>query len=212
MIRATVFSASPLMRVAEDARDRIPPSQSDVDPGQRDAWVAVVFATAAVEAFLNDLTEHVDVAAKSTHDPDLALLAKVLTDLERRRANAELKLDFLQLVITREAPKPGQPLQQEFAGLVKLRDQIIHAKPDKSLAWTLDGEDIAEEHNLRRQLQAWRLVGPERAVFTEEAATRATARWACRVARERVASIKPLLATGVYSKYFDPVFQGFVSE
>jgi len=96
---------------------------------------ALVIAAAAVEAFLNELAHHVEVirasasSAREAISPQLATCSSVLQDLEDSRASVKSKYLMASLVLSGRSFEKGQDPFQDFAKLIDLRNEIMHAKP-----------------------------------------------------------------------------------
>jgi hypothetical protein len=124
-LRATFYSSLTLFDLACKAY-----RQSKADPSQ--AIVALVFAAITIEAFLNDMVEVASSPLWEEQRPkEVEAFASVLSDLEQQRAQIGLKIQMAHYIFEgRQIDKGGLPYQS-FDLLVKLRNALIHYKPEK---------------------------------------------------------------------------------
>jgi hypothetical protein len=98
-----------------------------------DSLVAIVFSAAAVEAFTNDLTDHVtvwDTAAKDwlpgATTPALIAAVQAMVEVNEGREREKLMKKY-RAALGVLAGEPNSHEVQEFHRLVHLRDGIVHA-------------------------------------------------------------------------------------
>lgn len=101
-----------------------------------DSVVAVVMAAAAAEAFLNELAYHTDTIRVNTADwaptavtSQLAACASVLRELEDAKASVTAKYLIASLVLSGKSFERARAPYQDFATLMDLRNEVMHAKP-----------------------------------------------------------------------------------
>lgn len=183
-MRADLFNAGALHRVALAAYERGVRSGGSSPVGDQDFLVALVFSALAAEAFINE------VAGLATdpffHDsrvsPSIAALAAALAEVESQRGATELKIQIAFIVLTGQAlPRDQAPLQ-DLHLLFSLRNALVHLKLDTRTGNT--EEELAA--NLPKLLEKLRPKGaavPQPGVglasWTTLTATPALARWAC---------------------------------
>jgi hypothetical protein len=100
-----------------------------------DSLVAIVFAVAAVEAFTNDLTDHVTVWETAAKDwapdattPNLIAAVQAMLEISKGREREKLMKKY-RAAIRVLAGKPSHDghAVQELHRLINLRDAILHA-------------------------------------------------------------------------------------
>jgi hypothetical protein len=169
---ATFFNSGKLILIAREAYRRIPATVHEHDPDKHDAVVAILFSAAAIEAFIADIS--VLFLRIPTKHAKLQTLAKVLVTAEDSKATVRLKFQMAKAILGGETYDQSVAPWQDFHLLFKLRDAIVHAKP----------EDVTDKPNrLVAGLAAMQLCKPPSATVAEswlgQVSTRAVARWAC---------------------------------
>ena len=193
--------AASLYRVASLAYERTKLSGGDRDAGQLDALIAVVFAAASLEAFINQAA---DLAARLTrhghhHGDDAALrrYALLATEIENARGSTQLKYRVLAIALTGKQLDTGCRPFQDLVLLFRLRDQLVHLKNEIASPVPGAESEIDAPPKVIQQLRS-RNVTAEDVPTTSELpwidriCTRAMARWACNTASEVVGSIVEL--------------------
>jgi len=129
------FNSFELLRVAlrarrRAARDHARRGKLAITP---DSLVAIVFSVAAVEAFTNDLTDHVTVWHTRAKDwapaattPTLIAAVQAMLEVNEGREREKL-LKKYRAALSALAGKPNGHAVQELHRLVHLRDAIVHA-------------------------------------------------------------------------------------
>ena len=102
-----------------------------------DSLVAAVFAAAAVEAFTNDLADHVEVWRTAAGDwafnattPELIRAAQAMIALDAARARDQLagKVRAAGRALAGDPKKPDGRDLQDLHRLITVRDAIMHAR------------------------------------------------------------------------------------
>jgi hypothetical protein len=132
------FNSADLLRITRAASRRAAEYYFDAHPDSStltpDALVAIAFAAAAVEAFTNDLTDHVQIwsTAKwpgATLPPLIAAVQAVIA-VEAGREPQQLTGKYRAAVraLSGKSKSPDGRIVQEVQRLLALRDAIMHAK------------------------------------------------------------------------------------
>lgn len=158
---------------------------------QNEALVSIVFAALALEAFINEIPElaKCEKQAGSTE----AFLDKLIDAIDESPSNKKTTQDkFMQASKALDSPfDKGHKLYQNFADLFKLRDCLVHLKPQDRIE---EGEDGEIKYFGRELTQRFRSKG----IFLEDTSvesitlklsTAKAALWACNTASAMVNSI-----------------------
>lgn len=114
-----------LMRIAQHAAERSKTTKSD-------ALVALAFAAASIEGFLNEVMLHIELHDKDHPNsviPDVTSLARILKEFERRNASLRAKLEVSALVLRSDSWSAGEQPLQDVLLLTDLRNAILHPRP-----------------------------------------------------------------------------------
>jgi hypothetical protein len=100
--RGVFLNAGILYKQAVTAWTRTADAPSDRSPEQFDALVAVLFAAASLEAFINELGMMArDTTSDSTEDPVVRTFATLIMEAEEGRASIEFKFLLADGLFTR---------------------------------------------------------------------------------------------------------------
>jgi hypothetical protein len=97
--------------------------------GHNETLVSLVFAAAALEAFLNESV----YLAENTRDasPVVSTFAQVMADAEESKAQIQAKFQLSNLVLTGKSYDKGAPPYQDFADLFAVRNSLMHGKSNE---------------------------------------------------------------------------------
>jgi hypothetical protein len=170
-----IINSINLFRLALDARDRAEQKGSD-------AIVAIVMASAAAEAFIND------VADTPTIEPRLNACVDALVQLEQSRASVTLKYLVASLCLSGSSFNKGSAPYQDFAMLIQLRNAIMHGKVT-TMPGEIDkqGERIVDELG-KRKIASGGSSGVHQSWFDKIQHPK-VAQWACVSAHAVITSI-----------------------
>jgi hypothetical protein len=133
------FDHGILFGVAVDAAKEI--KASPRDGGQRSALVSIIFSVAAIEAFINEITELAldfikfapRLDQRMVPPQSVVVFAEVMSDAERAHATLESKFTLAHWALPgRKLDRGTQPCQ-DFASLVRLRNGVVHLKASESV-------------------------------------------------------------------------------
>jgi hypothetical protein len=98
--------------------------------GHDEPLVSVVFAAAAVEAFLNEAGYLAGGrnSLQAAEPPAVQAFSQVMEEAEESRASVLSKFNLASLVLTGTACARGKPPYQDFADLVAVRNLMMHGK------------------------------------------------------------------------------------
>jgi hypothetical protein len=123
-----------LMHIAFDAAERARADAQRPNALTLDSITAIVMASAAAEAFINELAEDIELfrGGRAHFDPDTTSLddcAAAVLKLEEARGTTEEKYLAASRALSGKAFEKGIQPFQDFAQLLDLRDAIMHLKP-----------------------------------------------------------------------------------
>lgn len=156
-----------------------------------DPFVAVVFAVAAFEGFINDAIEMVSPLPPIHHGPLCTQFGVIGKHLRERRAGTEEKLDLAHVIFTGKPFDRGVCPYQDWALLRDLRNKLVHMRPD-------DGYFEHEEDMSMGELVSPKVIdgletknilddsGRQWANWHPLIQTAGVARWACNVSADMV--------------------------
>jgi hypothetical protein len=215
----TTFDSSLFQTLARASADRCRGG------GNFDALSAIILSYAALEAFVNELSQ---LARTLVRERDLKLetdetvptlpefletLSLVLRVAEDRWASVEYRYDLAWEVVCRTKVEPGVGARQSLGVMTKLRNDLVHAKSgetelylhqDAEEAKSFDGfwlGSVRERHEHPRYLRFLddrRLLNPgtEHGPWLHRICSRAVADWACETAEQLACNLVELTPIG----------------
>jgi hypothetical protein len=133
-------NAPTLFSIAVDAAKRIPGEPRH--GGHNEALVSVVFASASLEAFLNESAYVARRKAGSPGEPSVvSAFAQVIEEAEESRASIQSKFHLAHLVLAGKAYDKGAAPNQEFSDLIAARNLLMHGKGIEQFL-TIDGKKV----------------------------------------------------------------------
>lgn len=228
------LNASPLLKVAKEAYERCSKQFTERQHAGSDPLIAIVFATAAMEGFINEVfelaSEPGDLLRLLGDPPEhksVAALAGLAKALEQASSPIPLKFMLAKIALSGEPYDKGSPPYQDFELLIKVRNCLVHLRPlDK---FKMPGNnDVTGKPTPRvavpRFMKGLRtknvLVETDATTFPNsfyEICTPAMARWACNTASAMVQSIVQIVPDNgspmclrkkmdlFYGQYYQPV-------
>jgi hypothetical protein len=206
-----VFDAGMLFKVACDHARRIeaPPREGN----QKPALVSVVFSVLTLEAFLNELAEFAyDTYIRKPEVVDV--LAEFLIDAERSNASLETKLTVGNWILTGTRLKRGEQPFQDFALLVRLRNDLVHFKANTRFE---DGVPKGKIHaNLVEKFRDKKILAEnikdDELSWSALVQTKAVAEWSCKTAARMVSDLCNKIPPGNFRTCLLPSEQHYDAE
>ncbi|HCF28823.1 MAG TPA: hypothetical protein DEV81_16825 [Cyanobacteria bacterium UBA11049] len=170
---------------------------------QNDALVAIIFAALSLEAFINELGHLATEAKASGHEEDFlnGLINAIEESQESKKKSTLDKFMMASVALSNKFDKGKHPYQ-DFADLFKLRDCLVHLKPQDRL--TID-EDSNWFYSGRKLIDRLRSKG----IFQEHTqiksitllvSTAKAAKWACDTVSAMVSAILDSIPNSEFSK------------
>lgn len=94
-----------------------------------DSLVAVVFSVLSLEAFLNECVEAIHSDEFSTPEPG-PTFAEILNEVDELRSSFTLRCQLARILLAGHPYDKGKAPYQDLALLVRLRNALVHFKPD----------------------------------------------------------------------------------
>ncbi len=162
--------------------------------GQGSALISVVFSVIALESFLNEITEH--ARQLSEHQPaieghpEIVLFAQIMGDAEEAHARLESKFTLANWILSGRSINRGSQPYQDFALLMRLRNDLVHTKTNKLFDYgTMTNEEAHRE--LMNRFRNKNILADATATgsWTHLIQTKAVAEWSCRTAASVVVDL-----------------------
>ena len=193
------FHAGVLFGIAVDSARNI--QAQPRKGGQKAALVSIVFSVVALEAFMNEITGAAQDAlavASYLNPPELSVFAHVMADAEDARSRLESKFTLAKWTLAGKNLERGAPPYQDFALLVRLRNDLVHFKANDAFDQGTSAEEIHKD--LLRRFGAKHILAEDieysAGMWTYLIETKAVAEWSCRTAANMV---RELCASAVQS-------------
>ena len=188
------------------------------DGGKRRALISVVFSVIALESFINEMTDYAqDMTAyqPSVEGPEAVLFAQVMGDAEDAHARLESKFTLAKWIVSgQNTDRGGQPYQ-DFALLIRLRNDLVHTKPNKLFVY---GETTMEEAHgaLLKRFKGKDILAGDGITgsWTYLIQTKAVAEWSCRTAAlvvNDLCSLVPKVGFGTVLDFVNQAFQSHIA-
>ena len=175
-------SSGVLFKLARTAYERTVNEKGELDGGQMDALVSVVFSVCTLEALAMDLQLYATPFGPEAVVPhSIRELADILDEAEESKGSVTLKYLLAKAVLPGEPFDKGAKPFQDFALLVRLRNDVVHMKPHvikeepTKIVAQLAQRDLCHPWD-HMQVSSW----------VASVSTRAIARWACNVVVDMV--------------------------
>ena len=178
------LQAGSLFLAAREAAHRI--SASPRAGAQREALISIVFAVISVEAFFNEAAELANLMTSGvSREPEVVLtFAQFMSTAEKSRLSLEAKILMSNWIMTGKSMNRGEQPYQDFALLLKVRNELVHFRPneifpDSSLSTdAIDNSNNPVLEKLRsKQVLATGMQGIQS--WTSWMETKAMAEWSC---------------------------------
>ena len=187
--------------------------------GQRPALISVVFSVIALESFLNEITEH--ARQLSAHQPtieghpEIVLFAQVMGDAEEAHARLESKLTLANWILSGRSLNRGSQSYQDFALLLRLRNDLVHTKTNKLFAYgTMTNEEAHRELMKRFRNKNILANDSQTGSWTYLIQTKAVAEWSCRTAASVVIDLCSSALESGFQKdlnFFRQIFESYLA-
>lgn len=168
------------------------------------ASASIIFAYIAAEAFVNELAMFGELLNRADSPGWVKSLADMLGDAEQSRTSTESRFQLAKFILSGHAFDRGGMPFQDFALMVRLRNMLVHHKPQEATArlsegnfeW-IDPKIVAELHKkgVLQPNTSFKLRMTKHDALTLSAnfmptvSTPEVARWACSSAASMVLAV-----------------------
>ena len=123
-----------------------------------ESFVSIMLSTNALECFVNDFAHAASTELLSMGIESIRSMSFVLQQLESSRATLISKIECIHYFLSGEKPDRGSLKFQDLAYLVRLRNELIHRKPESTGDWGIDFEETHEPHSLVQYLANRKII------------------------------------------------------
>lgn len=207
---ATNFSTFSLFNLSRNAVLR-------VSDQPRETIVAVTFAVAGIEALINDTIEYLDGCFRI--DPDqkkeFGPVCELLLEAEQSKASTIFKLNLCRTVLLGQPFDPGKTPLQAFKSLVKLRNLMVHIKPE---IISRTGDDVtraSQTKNVLSDLAGRKLIKYEedgQTTWLEHVCIPSVAAWSHDSAAHMAVALLELFSSTTHTNVIDWQIKQFKSN
>ncbi len=172
---------------------------------QNDALVAIIFAALSLEAFINELGALArDAKADGYREDFLDKLIDAIDESHiesQKDKNTRAKFLNASIALSKEFDKGKHPYQ-DFADLFRLRDCLVHLKPQDRFEIDLDNNWIYSGRKLIDRLRSKNIIQGFTQVksITLLVSNAAAAKWACDIASAMVIAILDMIPDSKFSR------------
>jgi hypothetical protein len=207
-----VFDTAMLFNVACDNASSIeaPPRKGS----QKPALVSIVFSVLTLEAFMNELAEFA-LTSDMEQPPVIDVLAEFLKDSEESNASLETKFTVGSWILTGKRFERGKQPFQDFALLVRLRNDIVHFKANDRFE---EGVPVGKRHaNLISKFRDKNILAEDTredilSSWSHLIQTKAAAEWSCKTAARMVMDFYKKLPSGDFRDSIVPYEEDYDAE
>jgi len=175
-----------LFNIAKLSCERASEGTSSLQRGQSDSIVALFFAAATLEAFINELAEQ----GHNSQSDEMQRIAGILDELEENRVQLGAKFLVLSQLLGGEVFRKDCQPYQDFQLLIETRNRIAHKKVEHL---SFEPDKIVTRFSQRGLCKISPPTGPlsldHLSHWLGDIATPAAARWACNVVARMVKTI-----------------------
>ena len=111
-----------------------------------EALVSIALSAMALECYVNDLTQQTEHPYHSEGNEAVSLLGFSLRKLEQSKASLLTKLECIHFLSLGHELDRGGTLHQDLTMLIRLRNELVHKKPESTGNWGLAGDEEFEPH------------------------------------------------------------------
>ena len=176
------FAASDLYHIAKGGYRR----SLEAGAGNPDALIAIIFSCATLEAYINQAISIAGIHEQV--DPKIKAFADIVGDMAGKDSSVTTLYHTARWVLTSETFDRGLRPYQDFALLVRIRNALIHLKPDR----IINGQpEKSAQTKLLEELQRKGLTEvhlPLRGTWTIYLHNPEVAKWACDTASQMIQS------------------------
>lgn len=123
-----------------------------------ESFVSIMLSSNALECYVNDFAHSASTELLSTGIASLRDMSFVLKQLETSRTTLISKIECIYYFLSGEKPDRGSSRFQDLSYLVKLRNELVHRKPESTGDWGIYFDDTQEPHSLVQYLANKKII------------------------------------------------------
>jgi hypothetical protein len=179
--------------------------------GQLPALASVVFSVISVEAFLHEAVEMALGYSDVPSEPEaVSAFAQCMIDAEKSRVSLESKLALANWVLVGKKLDTGAQPYQDFALLVRLRNDLVHFKGNERFEPNISPEEFHKKMIQRFGNRHLLAQDMEPGSWIHAIETKAIAEWSCRTASQVVVDFVSKAPHGVWRTFLEGIHRHFV--
>jgi hypothetical protein len=179
--------------------------------GQLPALASVVFCVISVEAFFHEAVEMALGYSDVPSEPEaVSAFAQCMIDAEKSRVSLESKLALANWVLVGKKLDTGAQPYQDFALLVRLRNDLVHFKGNERFEPNISPEEFHKKMIQRFGNRHLLAQDMEPGSWIHAIETKAIAEWSCRTASQVVVDFVSKAPHGVWRTFLEGIHRHFV--
>jgi hypothetical protein len=179
--------------------------------GQLQALVSVVFSVVAVEAFLNEAAEMaLDFSDLPSEPQVVSAFGECMVDAEKSRASLESKFALANWVLVGKKLDKGAQPYQDFALIVRLRNDLVHFKGNERFEQNVTAEEFHKSLIQRFGNKDLLAEDMEPGSWIHAIETKAIADWSCRNAAHVIVDFVSKTPQGAWRSFLEGIHRHFV--
>ncbi|PNH82467.1 hypothetical protein [Vibrio diazotrophicus] len=111
-----------------------------------EASVSIMLSAMTLECYINEFTHRVERHQKHDNSNVLSRLGFLLSEYERNKNSLASKIELIHYVLNDEKVDKGSSLHQNITMLIKLRNALVHRKPESTSDFGMDPEKVYSLH------------------------------------------------------------------
>ena len=140
-----------ILKLANNAYER---SLSD----EAESFVSITLSAMALECYVNDFTHQSSNEMLSIDIKEINDLNYVLRSLENARASLIEKISVIHFLLTNESIDKGSEKYQDLIMLVRLRNELVHRKPEATGEWGIEENQTFKPHKFVKYFSDRKIV------------------------------------------------------
>lgn len=112
-----------------------------------ESFVSIMLSAMSLECYINDFSKMISNTPES-EIRSLQDLSFILDTLENSKASLIIKIEVIHHALTGQVMEKGSADHQELVMLIRLRNELVHRKPESENGWGPDPKAEHEPHNI----------------------------------------------------------------
>lgn len=170
-----------------------------------ESFVSIALSAMALECYVNDFTHQSSSSIFSQNEKSISDLTYILSALENAKSSLIAKIEAIIFLLTGAEMDKGGAIHQELAMLMKLRNELVHRKPESLGSWNFD--NVEKEYEPHRYVKFFydrgiieKPLGGNPPTWSQYLNNSDVARWAYNLVVRTIEHIVFILPSGNLSK------------